>query len=47
MSWSCVPPGLFPRSLLQLSLSDLGVLDVAGVRFDVSGMHLLGDGDPV
>ena len=47
VSWLCVPPRLFYRDLLQQSLSDSGVLGVARVHFDVSGMVLLCDGDSV
>ena len=43
----CVPPGLSSRDLLRPSLSDTGVLDVAGVRFGVSGASLLCVGDSV
>ena len=47
MSSLCVPPGLSSRDLSQLSLSDTGVLDVTGVRFDVSGASLSCEGDSV
>ena len=40
MSSLCVPPGLFDRALSQLTLSELGILVVAGVRHDVSGQAL-------
>ena len=43
----CVPPGLSSRDLLQPSLSGTGVLDVAGVCFDVSGANSLCEGDSV
>ena len=33
----CVRPGLFDRSLSQPALSDLGILVVTGVHFDVFG----------
>ena len=38
---------MYYRDLLQPSLSDSGVLDIARVRFDVSGMNWLCDGDSV
>ena len=45
VSWFCVPPGLFYRDLLPLSLSDLRVLDIEKIRFDVSEMNWLWAGD--
>ena len=43
----CVPPGLSSQDLLHPSLSDVGELDVTGVRFDVSGAPLLCTDDSV
>ena len=43
--WTC--PGLFEWGLLPPALFDMGILDVAGVRFDVSGAALLRGGDSV
>ena len=39
--------GLSEWGLLPLALFDMGTLDVAGVRFDVSGAALLLGGDSV
>ena len=43
----CDPPVLFDRALLQPVWSDLGILVVAGVHFDVSGPVLYPGGDSV
>ena len=43
----CPPPGLFDRALSQPALSDLGILVVTGVQFDVSGQVLYPGGDSV
>ena len=40
-------PGLFEWGLLPPALFDMGTLDVAGNRFDVSGAALLRGGDSV
>ena len=40
-------PALFEWGLLPPALFDMGTLDVAGVRFDVSGATLLRGGDSV
>ena len=41
------PPGLFGQALSPLALSDMGILVVAGVHFDVSGQALSSGGDSV
>ena len=43
----CVSPGLFDQALSQPVLSDMGILVVAGVHFDVSGQALSPGGDSV
>ena len=47
VSSCCVSPGIFDRALSQPALSDMGILVVAGVRFDVSGQALSPKGDSV
>ena len=47
VSLLCVSPGLFDRALSQPALSDMGILVVACVHFDVSGQALSPGGDPV
>ena len=43
----CVPLCLFDEALSQTALSDLGILVVAGVHFNVSGQVLYPGGDSV
>ena len=43
----CISPGLFDWVLSQPALSDMGILVVTGVRFDVSGQALSPGGDSV
>ena len=43
----CVSLGLFERALSHPALSYMGILVVAGVRFDVSGQTLSSRGDSV
>ena len=43
----CVSPKLFDRALSQPALSDMGILVVAGVHFDVSRKALSPGGDSV
>ena len=47
VSLLCVSLGLFDRAMSQPVLSDLGILVVAGVHFDVSGHALSPGGDSV